>query len=73
VIWKETVIAYFTIALLFQDLSEVTEKTKEIFRRDSWPTTSQIYITDLLTKTNLRGRNPQANYTDRATAACRRS
>jgi hypothetical protein len=26
-----------------------------------------------LTKTKLRGRSPQANYTDRATAACRRS
>jgi hypothetical protein len=25
------------------------------------------------TNTNLRGRSPQANYTDRATAACRRS
>jgi hypothetical protein len=25
------------------------------------------------TKTKLRGRSPQANYTDRATAACRRS
>jgi hypothetical protein len=24
-------------------------------------------------KTKLRGRSPQANYTDRATAACRRS
>jgi hypothetical protein len=26
-----------------------------------------------LKKTKLRGRSPQANYTDRATAACRRS
>jgi hypothetical protein len=26
-----------------------------------------------LTKTKLRERSPQANYTDRATAACRRS
>jgi hypothetical protein len=27
----------------------------------------------LVSKTKLRGRSPQANYTDRATAACRRS
>jgi hypothetical protein len=29
--------------------------------------------TDMKLKTKLRGRSPQANYTDRATAACRRS
>jgi hypothetical protein len=28
---------------------------------------------NLCTKTKLRGFSPQANYTDRATAACRRS
>jgi hypothetical protein len=31
------------------------------------------YALIILKKTKLRGRSPQANYTDRATAACRRS
>jgi hypothetical protein len=30
-------------------------------------------VTNFITKTKLRGRSPQANYTDRATAVCRRS
>jgi hypothetical protein len=32
-----------------------------------------IYVRNVKTKTKLRGFSPQANYTDRATAACRRS
>jgi hypothetical protein len=32
-----------------------------------------LFYTCTLTKTKLRGLSPQANYTDRATAACRRS
>jgi hypothetical protein len=32
-----------------------------------------IYVTVQLEEIKLRGRSPQANYTDRATAACRRS
>jgi hypothetical protein len=31
------------------------------------------YIIAYYVKTKLRGRSPQANYTDRDTAACRRS
>jgi hypothetical protein len=34
---------------------------------------SSYYPKFPLKKTKLRGRSPQANYTDRATAACRRS
>jgi hypothetical protein len=38
------------------------------------PALGQINPADILPKlTKLRGRSPQANYTDRATAACRRS
>jgi hypothetical protein len=32
-----------------------------------------MYVDSITKKTKLRGRSPQANYTDRATAACRRS
>jgi hypothetical protein len=33
----------------------------------------EVILVILKTKTKLRGRSPQANYTHRATAACRRS
>jgi hypothetical protein len=33
----------------------------------------RVFSWSLKTKTKLRGRSPQANYTDRATEACRRS
>jgi hypothetical protein len=35
--------------------------------------TMKIYLTICSQKKKLRGRSPQENYTDRATAACRRS
>jgi hypothetical protein len=33
----------------------------------------QVVLKCILTNKKLRGHSPQANYTDRATAACRRS
>jgi hypothetical protein len=40
---------------------------------DAFPICPLEVITWKAKKTKLRGLSPQANYTDRATAACRRS
>jgi hypothetical protein len=43
-------------------------------RNPGFPQITILYFYDVNEKkTKLRGRSPQANYTDRATAACRRS
>jgi hypothetical protein len=66
-IWKEVVVAY--IEVLFQNLPGRAVKNGK---------QASLNITDVLagiltTTKKLRCFSPQANYTDRATTACRRS
>jgi hypothetical protein len=52
--------------------TKITETHQEK-NSQSWYDTFSFYISEDSYKSELRGFSPQTNYTDRATAACRRS
>jgi hypothetical protein len=49
------------------------QTNKNTYNKDNNKTSKLLSSSSIAKKTKLRGRSSQANYTERATAACRRS